>query len=54
MDPNTQAVIDEMSRRIHSLLLENIVLTTQVNQLRAEMANMNGAPASEESSEDVK
>ena len=37
MDLNPQTVIDEMSKRIQSLTLENIVLSSQVNQLKAEL-----------------
>lgn len=35
MELNPQAVIDEMSKRIHALTLENIVLNSQIAQLKA-------------------
>lgn len=37
MELNPQAVIDEMSKRIHALTLENIVLNSQLSQLKAQL-----------------
>lgn len=33
MELDPQAVIDELSKRLHSLTLENVVLTTQLARL---------------------
>lgn len=35
---NPQVIIDEFSRRIQSLTLENVVLAAQVSQLKGEIA----------------
>jgi len=35
---NPQVIIDEFSRRIQSLTLENVVLAAQVSQLKTELA----------------
>lgn len=50
MELNPQSVIDEMSKRIHALTLENIVLNTQISQLKAQLegpAQVDAAPAEE-------
>ena len=33
MELDPQAVIDELSKRLHSLTLENVILTTQLARL---------------------
>lgn len=42
MELDPQAVIDELSKRLHSLTLENVVLTTQlaraIEQLNAQIS----------------
>jgi hypothetical protein len=46
MELNPQAIIDEMSKRIHSLTMENIVLQAQVSQLGAELSKLVNAKQS--------
>lgn len=40
MELNPQIIIDEMSKRIHSLTMENIVLQARVSQLAVELNKM--------------
>jgi hypothetical protein len=51
MELDPQAVIDELSKRLHSATLENVVLTTQmgrlIEQLNAQIA-LNITAADEE------
>lgn len=40
MELNPQAIIDEMSKRIHSLTIENIVLQARVTELQKNLLQL--------------
>jgi hypothetical protein len=50
MELDPQAVIDELSKRLHSLTLENVVLTTQLTRL-IEQLNSQTLPIEAEKAE---
>ena len=52
MELDPQAVIDELSKRLHSVTLENVVLTTQMARL-IEQLNAQIAPNNEAKDEEV-